>query len=213
MYLSRQHKFLFCHVPRTGGTSLFEHIRCHATDVERLFLQHLSMKEAKALLGADFDGLFKFAFVRNPWDRLVSWHALTALAKVGYDKSSPEFKSCPDSPHWQGFEQFLEEACHKKVEKFRGDWLSFSQWLQLTDDEGKLLVDEVGRFESYQQDAEKLLLKVGVMQPCSISTNGSKHLHYSEYYSDFGRELVAEAFADDIVNFGYQFEKHRAVSI
>lgn len=207
MYLSRQRNFLFCHVPRTGGSSLFEHISCHVSDAERLFLQHLSMKEAKSLLGADFAGLFKFAFVRNPWDRLVSWHALTSLCNAKFDFNDPDLQTCPDSPHWQNFDQFLEEACEKKVERFRCDWLNFSQWLQLTDHEGNLLVDEVGRFENYQQDAEKFLLQVDVMQPFNISNNGTKHLHYSHYYSDFGRELVADVFAEDVVNLGYQFEK------
>lgn len=206
MYLSQQRNFLFCHVPRTGGSSLFKHISEHVPDAERVFLQHSSMKEVQKIIGAEFDHLYKFAIVRNPWERLVSWHALTALNKVNYNKNSKHLELYPDSPHWKGFDEFLEKASLQKVESFRGDWLSFSQWLQLTDEEGNLLVNDIGRFENYAQDSKKFLLKIGVIQPFSTIVNDSNHLHYSEYYSNFGKELVTEVFKDDIVNFGYRFE-------
>ncbi|WCN11904.1 sulfotransferase family 2 domain-containing protein [Marinomonas mediterranea] len=186
MYISRQHNFIFCHVPRTGGTSLFEHIRQHVKDTERVFLQHLSMKEGKVILGEEFDTFFKFALVRNPWERFVSWYALMALSDVSFDQNRTALNTLPDSPHWQKFDEFLEKASTQKVESFRGNQLFFSQWQQLVDNEDNLLVDEIGRFENYAQDILKFLSKVNVMKPFEENLNGSKHLHYSEYYSDFG---------------------------
>lgn len=205
MYISRQRNFLFCHVSRTGGTSLSEHIKKHVKDAQHVHLQHLSMHEAKTILGSEFDTFFKFAMVRNPWERLVSWYALMALSNVSFNQNNAALNVLPDSPHWQRFDEFLEKAATQKVNKFRGDWLDYSQWQQLTDEEGNLLVDEIGRFENYAQDIQKFMLKIDVMQPFKENVNGSKHLHYSEYYSDFGKELVAEVFHQDVINFGYQF--------
>ncbi|ADZ89715.1 sulfotransferase family 2 domain-containing protein [Marinomonas mediterranea] len=206
MYISRQHNFLFCHVSRTGGTSLTEHIKRHVKDVEQVRLQHLSMKEGKAILGEEFDTFFKFTLVRNPWERLVSWYALMALSDASFDLNSAALNALPDSPHWRKFDEFLEAVSTQKIGGCRGNRLVFSQWQQLIDDDGNLLVDEIGRFENYAQDIPKFLSKVNVMKPFEENVNGSKHLHYSEYYSDFGKELVADVFHEDVSNFGYHFE-------
>lgn len=205
MYISKQRKFLFCHVSRTGGTSFSEEIRNSVKDAQRLRFQHLSMREAKSILGDEFDELYKFAFVRNPWERLVSWYGLLAIgAPVRNPDEQPDWE--PDSPHWQKFDEFLEQASTQTIPDFRGDWLDYSQWLQLVDDEGNLLVDDIGRFENYAADSKRFLDKIGVPQTMPEKLNTSKHLHYSEYYSDFGKELVAEVFQDDVTNFGYEFE-------
>ncbi|MGB0524159.1 MAG: sulfotransferase family 2 domain-containing protein [Flammeovirgaceae bacterium] len=72
MLYSVQHQFLFTHVSRTGGVSLSQCLRQQAPDVQDILWQHAPLILAKQLLGEIFNQVYKFAFVRNPWERFVS---------------------------------------------------------------------------------------------------------------------------------------------
>ena len=98
MLLSVKYNFLFVHIAKTGGTSVraalaplrwrdplfipqfiasrLSHLTGHriASKIPR----HARIIAAKEMLPQElFDKLFKFAFVRNPWDLQVSsWHHL-----------------------------------------------------------------------------------------------------------------------------------------
>ena len=76
--ISHPHKFVFIHIPKTGGSSietlfLGKPQRRWAPEINHYF-QHATAAELRnRLMNRDnFDRYFKFAFVRNPWDRIVS---------------------------------------------------------------------------------------------------------------------------------------------
>ena len=72
------HKILFIHIPRTGGTSVekFFEFKTHdnllSTQSSIRNAQHLTLKEYTQEI--DIEKYFKFTIVRNPWDRLLSWY-------------------------------------------------------------------------------------------------------------------------------------------
>src|SRR4051794_5934186 len=76
MLLSRQRKFLFVHIQKTAGSSLREALQAALPDLETFLGTHDHAAWARPHLGEDWDGYFKAAFVRNPWDRLVSWYTM-----------------------------------------------------------------------------------------------------------------------------------------
>ena len=98
MLLSVKYNFLFVHIAKTGGTSVraaLNRLRwkdplylpqfiasrlSHASGhrIASKLPRHAKIIAAKEMLPQEFfDGLFKFAFVRNPWDLQVSsWHHL-----------------------------------------------------------------------------------------------------------------------------------------
>jgi hypothetical protein len=91
MIVSHKHRFIFVAVPKTGTHSVRQALREQLgdEDVEQvgLFVDkrfpweglaairhgHVSLRQVRPCLGEDaFSGYFKFAFVRNPFDRFVS---------------------------------------------------------------------------------------------------------------------------------------------
>lgn len=93
MFLSNTHNFIFFSIPRTGTTSILAALRATLPWVDRqqatdddlrtgnfspehressLLRKHTMPHELRSILGDDLDRYFKLAFVRNPWDWLVS---------------------------------------------------------------------------------------------------------------------------------------------
>ena len=206
MIYSPSGKVLFVHVSRTGGTSIEACLREAFPDARQIMGQHDFLADARPVLGAAFGDTFKFAFVRNPWDRLVSWYALIAKATAGRG-ADPKALADPETPHWHQFDAFLDTWSRDVVEVNGVLRPKLSQWAQLSDAEGVLLVDEVGRFERLAGDVVRLFGQMGSPVPELPQINTSSHLHYRHYYSDYGRELVSRVFHEDVEHFGYLYEE------
>ncbi|XOV78781.1 MAG: hypothetical protein ACFHVJ_17900 [Aestuariibacter sp.] len=113
----------------------------------------------------------------------------------------------PDSKYWKQFDAFLETWCNLEtyIDGFPRRLLG--QKAQLSDNDGKLLVDAFGRFEHYESNLNTMLKKTNLECPRLPRLISTPHRHYGLYYSDFGRELVNHCFKADIETFNYQFGK------
>ncbi len=236
MLVSHSHKLVFVHIQKTGGQTVSKVLKTNVSDISRLKPKHTFAAQGMDEL-EDWDEYFKFAFVRNPWDRMVSWysmirnHHITPLDEIpvaqrekirnlrqvrgSKQKGNNVWRYVLDNS--STFEEFIRNCTDAvKVKEsvdhpFTFEQLihyspTFNQLDHLSDGEGNLLVDFVGRFENFQDDLLEVSDRLGI-EPSSIPhSNRSPHRHYSSFYTPETEKIVREKFKRDIEYFGYQFE-------
>lgn len=211
MLISFQPTFLFIHIDKAAGTSIqralqpFSAPRFDSRLRRRLvwlgklnrigglyraveFPEHVTANTVQNCLPPEmYSQLFKFAFVRNPWDRLVSRYSYLLR-----NENHPRHQFVK---RMNGFENYVE------WEIARGMF----QHKYVCDTDGKLIVDFIGYFERLQEDFAKVCaqLKVNVQLP---QANSSSHKDYRTYFTPALRDLVAKHFQRDTELFGYDFD-------
>ncbi len=229
-----EYRSLFVHIPKTAGQSV-EHVflglvgLTWETRAPLLLrgnedprrgppsLAHLTAAEYVTcghLTPAEFASYFKFSFVRNPWDRIVSEYKYRRHP-VSIDFKTYLFRRLP-TPGWS--------------EPYRH---IIPQYDFLYDDAGRLLVDFVGKFERLQADFDTVCSRIGIPPTPLPRVNRSlehsrpgtfrelrrrirravwsherRHTfpHYTEYYDDESREYVGHLYRKDIEAFSYTFD-------
>ena len=179
--ISHKHKCIFIHIPRTGGTS-----------IEILVDKVYERDKHKSLFTlekeVDISSFFKFSFVRNPWDITISKY----LAPYYHEINKLSNKSLL---------YFLENYFPAPNEA--GD--SFHDYF----DPSKM--DFIGRFETRETDLAYISNKIGIEIDPKFSVKQKEvqrfrsKKHYTEYYDEETKQIVAERYAKDIEYFGYKF--------
>ena len=175
-------------------------------------LAHLSAAEyvnCGYMTQQDFDACFKFSFVRNPWSRILSEYRYRNYF------------------HHHSFKDFVLHKMPKPGfdDKYRH---VMPQFEMLHDQQGKLLVDFVGRFETLQQDFERVCARLGIKDAHLPHRNRSDkksrdlkrklrnilfmngengHHELKDFYDDETRDAVADYYRMDIETFGYRFNE------
>lgn len=169
---------------------------------------HLTAAQLRDLLGAErWSTLRTFAFVRNPWDRLVSWHSMIINNP---DHPGPFFRYVRETaPHFRDVLRCTEKIPVTSAGVTSWRCLFTNQTDYLVDADGHTLVGFVGRFEKLREDIARLLPFLGLpperIHQLPHHRHNSAHRHYTEYYDAELAARVGERFAKDIATFGYRF--------
>jgi len=203
MIISHEHKFLFVKTRKTAGSTI-EKILVPILNKERdictgsyrdntpainsprdvnghvpLFQMQFNSKNA-------VNNYYSFTIERNPWDKCVSafhWH----------DKIKPHLTK-------NGFKEYLKTS-----------YALLPCDYELYSIDGKIAVDKVFKYENLEEIIptlnEKFNLDIDPSLMSSIKMKGGlrKDNHYSDFYDNELKELVAEYFIKEIVEFGYEF--------
>lgn len=141
-----------------------------------------------------YANLFKFAFVRNPWDRLVSRHAYL-LRKTEHARSR-------EVNELGGFDAYLRWELDHTGKK--GGMRHQADYVLGPD--GRLIVDFIGYFERLEEDFAEVARRIGIPASLPPPKSHAPRKDYRSFYTDETKELVAGAYARDIELFGYTFD-------
>lgn len=215
--ISIQKQFLFVHVPKTGGNSIQNILRDYSEDhivtlakhqdgVERFevrnskynITKHSTLSHYKTVLDADtYRSLFKFATLRNPWDKMISFYFSPHTGITEWNRN--DFLTLVGRvPTLRNY------ICEKP---FAVNTLA-NLGTQNIFDNKKLDsdIDFLIRFEQLNHDFKEVCEKLDIPHTLLPKRNSSVRTHYSKYYDDELKEIVRRKFAEEIEFGNYRFE-------
>ncbi len=204
--ISHKYACIFVEVPKTGSTSIRSIIGSPAKphlnikETREKFISEYKQKHTNIInrffknraAKSKWEEYFKFGFVRNPWDRVVSLYLRKEGIQMAGKMNFDEFV------HW--IQNSSDTSIHPSKHKNQLDWF--------LDTNGKLAVDYIGKFETLDEDWRVISKKLGIEQPLPhANKNPKKKKHYTEYYNHELRDIIADKFRIDIEYFDYKFGK------
>jgi hypothetical protein len=214
-------EFLYLWIPKNAGKSLFKHTiakelscarwpaRGLSPEQERESLDDFPNKGSVTIVHMDvgrmletnimdrqyYDSLYKFCFVRNPWDRFVSlFHYL------GRDKLKLH-----DYTNFDDFVRHVERKGVPPIGLYKKKGMSLanpqSAWVNCE-------IDYIGRVETLQEDFDHICENIGCARmTVPVEHKGKRrNTRYQEYYTRETRDTVGEVYREDVENFSYSFE-------
>ena len=207
--LNHRLRCLYIHIPKTAGNSIN---RAFGLDWE----DHKDLRRYAAELSpADFARYYKFAIVRNPWDRLLSEFnyqrkksrpGASRLGVLTATRATRRFRdwvrlvlATPEAWPASTWGGAVSPGIHR--------WSPQVDWISL---DGRIAVDRVLRLERLKHEFPGVCRDLGVPALPLPHRNRRRHWHYSWYYDAATRELVAQYYRSDLEAFGYEFDSQPA---
>ncbi|NER36905.1 MAG: sulfotransferase family protein [Oscillatoria sp. SIO1A7] len=235
MIICHEYKFIFIHIGKTGGTSI-EKVLCNYLGInfeeteknpEGEWWKHIWAKYMIEYIGEDiWNNYFTFAFVRHPFDMILSLYSMYT--------QYPEYTDLENQEHlyhpWNQYDRFedfilsMGECKHEPDDRWRLQleelgvrstmdiWYDLenlqtsyltNSWKGKEDGEGEILVDFVGRYENLTEDFDKVCQKIGLPKLDLIHHGATKHPPYQELYTNRMKEIVYDHSSLDIERFCY----------
>jgi hypothetical protein len=191
-----EHKCIFIHIPKAAGTSVLSALMDGEPNPDR---DHTGFKTYLEANPEKFANYFKFTFVRDPWDRLISVYT---YLKGGGNGAGDRYFQQLIAERYPTFSQFVLEYLDK--DRIHQHILLRPQFLFITDHQDRCMVDFVGRFETISEDfsyvSEKLGLGVALPQVNRSARRGTSAYLNCQAVID----KIADLYSRDMMEFGYQ---------
>lgn len=190
IWTSRFSKVAFVHINKTGGSSIEKALG--------IPFQHRTAPEFRDLMGPRrFNRAFRFTFVRNPFEKVLSHYRFRVKTNQTGLGDSP-------IPFSEWVKRAYAEEDPAYFDQPRMFWPQVD-WLR--DPGGPVLVEFVGRFENLAGDFSLVSERLGIRADLPHLKKSGNPAPIADSYDDEAREIITEVFSEDLSLFGYSFEE------
>ena len=193
-----KYKCIFVHIPKTAGLSIGYGLFGRHTG------NHTTIAEYQiAFNRKEFDSFFKFEFVRNTWDRILS--SFIYLKNGGRNQVDFNWSEKYLS-RFNNFDDFVTGWVNRENINIGIHFKPQYEFITLPT-KLKHKVDFIGFYENISDDFNYIRNQLGIGKKLEfINKTRNKQKDYRFYYNDKIREIVADVYREDIEFFGYDFE-------
>lgn len=186
--VSHQSKFIWFRVAKVGTRTILAHLKESGIPLDVVHGNELHYPVNI------FEDYFKFAFVRNPWDRLASCWRDKVVNNNYFQFETDVYEDMKQ------FEKFVDYVSGLDIERCDRHLCSQSALIDLN------TLDYLGRMETFRSDTIDIFDKIGM----TIGELGKKNVtsiekKYQDYYNEVLAEKVSQIYRKDIQLFGYEF--------
>ncbi|MBS44091.1 MAG: hypothetical protein CMH83_13190 [Nocardioides sp.] len=208
MVISDSLRMLFVHVQKTGGSTTDRWLTDTVPDVRRIgsLDRHAPLRQILAA-EPELADYWIFGAVRNPWERLLSWHRMV----LRWLENVPDGVRVEDHPRFArngflltvatemvDFEHFVMDG-PERFGRLRRPQVAY------LGDQGRT-VDFTARQERLDDDLAAVAERFGLTPPDGRPRNVDRERpDYRDHYTPAMRDRVAELYAADLKAFGYTF--------
>lgn len=188
-FVSDSHSYVWFRVPKTASTTTFQLLQDLTSWVKR------PQGAVYPYDARSWMGYYKFAFVRNPWEYVVSCYC----DKLVESKGNGPLQRL----RGLSFEEFVDYIDAQDLRTANIHIRPQSSFFPVEE------MDFIGRFENYEADMRTVLRRIGIPDHniCFPHHRKTDHRHYSTYYNERTREIIRRKYQRDIELFGYEFSE------
>ncbi|MBW1789280.1 MAG: sulfotransferase family 2 domain-containing protein [Deltaproteobacteria bacterium] len=207
--LMEDHRAIYFAIPKVACTSL-KFLVAEAMGREVTGNVHFhKFPKVYDLKKTHYSEYFKFCFVRNPFDRVLSCYL--HKFKQGKDREEGFVKKGVYLPFAEyglfhpgtSFGEFVKGI--SEIDDNDADAHFRSQHAFIRDGQRDIPMDFIGRLETLGPDVSHIAEKLGFPDVPLHHMEKTDHAGYRQYYTADTRKLVARRYGEDLERFGYSF--------
>lgn len=212
LVISDKHRYIFFHLPKNAGVSISSYLiaqevklrlkksinyltpyifgkknNFYITKEKKFynFNSHITCYNFFALINEkSFKNYFKFAVVRNPFDRAVSRYEYSKKIQTRFKNFS--------------FEEFL-------IFDLKNNLHTLKQYEFCTYDKNKLILDKIIKFENLNEEFNEVTNTLFKKNHNIKHLNKTKRNNYREYFNSNTIKLIEKNLYKDLEYFNYEF--------
>jgi hypothetical protein len=199
-----RHRFILTTIPKVASKS-FDHLLRTNPRLTGTVEERRGCLEDVVGLSPEVGEFFHFAFVRNPWDRVVSCYKdkIQPAGKMGKLALLSRYEGLRPGMEFAEFVEWLRFSPEGSDRHADRHWIS--QHLFVADARSDPLCDFIGKLERSDDDMQHVAdkLDLGRLALPVRHQSARSGMHYRSYYTPRSLALVGERYSRDIELFGY----------